>query len=166
MQKEKKSNFPESWRHIEANLLGFVLSILRNKQDAEHLVQELTIVAYLSFDEFNDPNQLHGWIFRLAKWRSIDFLRKTSREHKVKGQLPTEATYVEQPISDPFIHKAIHTAIANLPEMQKEIMSRFVNGQSPKIISEDLKIAESTVRSHLRFARQKISDKILHNLER
>ena len=60
-------------------LLAYVLSMLRDLQDAEDVVQETLMRAHASVHQLNDPGSLWGWLRRIAHNAAVDAARASGR---------------------------------------------------------------------------------------
>jgi RNA polymerase sigma-70 factor (ECF subfamily) len=52
------------------------LRLARNRQDAEDLVQEVMLRAYVNFDSFRDGSNVHAWLYRILHNTWISLYRK------------------------------------------------------------------------------------------
>ena len=69
-------------RH-ESRLLGLCIRMLRNRTDAEDIVQDTFLTTWRRLESLQDPAAFKPWMFRLASNGCLDFLRR--REGKVDG---------------------------------------------------------------------------------
>ena len=56
------------------------LSHAGNPADAEDLTQEAFLKAYRSIDGLKEPERLKSWLYSIAKFTAIDWVRKRQRE--------------------------------------------------------------------------------------
>ena len=111
-------------------------------QDAEELVQEVFVTAWLRLPDLADPQAFPGWICAIARNRAIDHAR-------VKR--PTEP-FVEVGAADPDAALAIDTlrAIRDLPEAYREtLLLRLVEGLNGPEIAVRTGLTEGSVRVNL-----------------
>lgn len=59
------------------------LRLTRNKQDAEDLLQETKLLAYLGFYLFREGSNLNAWLYRIMRNSWIDQYRKRTRRPNV-----------------------------------------------------------------------------------
>lgn len=72
---------PETWVEIFGDdLYRYALSRLRNKHDAEDVVQETLIAAYKNRDQFTGTGPFPAWLNGILKRKIIDHFRKSNRE--------------------------------------------------------------------------------------
>jgi RNA polymerase sigma-70 factor (ECF subfamily) len=145
-------------------LYRVMYGMVRNRDDAEDLVEEAFIKAYRSIKRFETGRPFYVWLRRIAVNNAINFLRK---ERRIRTD-PLE--YVAQKLAngrnDPvamteqkLLQERINTAMARLPKEFRIILSLKVEeDMSYSEISEALKIPRGTVMSRLARARQKLKE--------
>lgn len=58
------------------------LNMIRNKEDAEDLTQEVFTAVYLSIEKFEGSSKLSTWIYSIALNKSKEFLRNKTRKKR------------------------------------------------------------------------------------
>lgn len=152
----------------QGRILRFVTQLVRSREDAEDIVQESFVKAYLSLDSFRGQSSFYTWIYRIAFNMAIDFKRKVARRggdgveldeiDKAKHlgsvphvALPSEAlTRREQ-------GESISKALAELSEEHKTvIVLREIDGLSYDEIARITGVSKGTVMSRLHYARKRM----------
>ncbi|MES2642360.1 MAG: sigma-70 family RNA polymerase sigma factor [Myxococcota bacterium] len=112
-------------------------------QDAEDLVQEVFVTAWLRLGELTDHDAFGGWVCAIARNRAVDHWR---------ARRPTEPLTVEPaapPASDRGVHDVL-AAVQALPEAYREtLLLRLVAGYTGPEISERTGLTEGSVRVNL-----------------
>lgn len=112
-------------------------------QDAEDLVQEVFVTAWLRLPELADPSAFPGWICAIARNRAADHGRARRPVLRL----------VEEPSAsdpDPVALRDILAAIHALPEAYRETLAlRLVEGLSGPEIAERTGLTEGSVRVNL-----------------
>jgi RNA polymerase sigma-70 factor (ECF subfamily) len=126
------------------NVYGYARSIVRNDHDAEDIVQQVftrMLTAIGGYEERSVP--FSAWLLRIAHNLSIDHLR---RRNPVCEE-PEVMAAPDIPAADSHhLRTAIHDALAELPEPQREIVVlRHLAGLSPGEIAERLGRSEDSV---------------------
>ena len=173
----KKGNviaFDNIYEMYSKRLYGFVLRYVKQKEDAEGIVQEVFIKIwetrnkidiYLSFDSF---------IFTIAYNTTINLLRKRINEHKYHERLNsvqqiTEADQIIDEIHFKEINTQLQSLINKLTPRQKEIfqLSREL-GLTHEEIAKKLNISVNTVKNHmvttLAFIKSHIDNGLIANI--
>lgn len=70
------SVFDELYEHYHHDIYQFLFYMVRNKEQAEDLVQEVYIRVLKSYDRFEGRSSEKTWLFSIAKNVAIDFFRK------------------------------------------------------------------------------------------
>src|SRR6266852_136220 len=68
--------FLETVVHLRPQLYRYCARMTGSPLDGEDVMQEALFEAYRKLDQFDDSRALSPWLFRIARNRSIDFLRK------------------------------------------------------------------------------------------
>ncbi|MHB1844842.1 MAG: sigma-70 family RNA polymerase sigma factor [Deltaproteobacteria bacterium] len=152
---------------------SFVLTILKDPDDADDVAQEAFLKAYRGLASFKGEAGFFTWLYRIANNLAIDLLRR--RGHLIREELDdaifdegAEAaaggilgTQLGQNPAETMLRgelaAKLEEALAQLPEKHRAILVlREVDGLSYEEISEALDIPKGTVMSRLFHARGKM----------
>jgi RNA polymerase sigma-70 factor (ECF subfamily) len=67
----------------EARLRGFVRSLLNNWDSVDEVMQETSLVAWRKFAQFDPSTNFMAWAAAIARFESLKYLRRQSRERLV-----------------------------------------------------------------------------------
>ncbi|MFF2448749.1 RNA polymerase sigma factor SigX [Neobacillus sp. NPDC058068] len=70
------SVFEELYQKYHNDVFQFLFYMVRNKEHAEDLVQEVYIRVFKSYDRFEGKSSEKTWLFSIARNVAIDFFRK------------------------------------------------------------------------------------------
>ena len=140
-----------------SRIYGLGLYLLRDKTDAEDLVQDTFLKIWRggsAFDPLRGP--LDAWILLNARGLAIDLLRRRSLEARKLASQPkvAEAPIEEDPawraeVSDLF--QRASDAMTHLPQRQRSVLELTYLGQrSSREAAEILGIPRGTVKSRAR----------------
>ena len=163
--------YAELCRRHSQKLLRTILRITRNVEDAEDMLQETLLKAYVHIGTFEGRSAFSSWLTRIAINSALMSSRK-KRSHYVysleggvdgddfKLPEPTETSHNPE---ESFILNALENecvrAIRHLsPTLQVVIQIRYREDASVAQIAKMLDISESTVKSRLLRARSKIRE--------
>jgi len=161
----KQDIFEEVYRKYQHGLYLFALSLTHHPQDAEDLVEETFLKAYLSY---NGKMNIHAWLFKVLKNLFIDEYRKK------KKYIHTEENFIEN-IIDPSIelNKIFHEKEEKRQWMYKKIYQSdplerncmiltMTSGMKDQEIAEILQITPE----YLRVIRHRVKEKLKKEAEK
>lgn len=149
-------------------MLGLVQSILSDSDEAEEVVLEAFSAAWNAVGSLGDEHEtLLPWLFRIARNRAIDRLRRRKRWRlklaRAEAMGALEATRVAPPevneAAQPgwHVHQSVHAALAGLPPEQGEtVRLAYFHGLTHSEIAARLNIPMGTVKTRLRLAFDKL----------
>lgn len=150
---------------MKDKLFRLALSIVRDKADAEDIVQDVLLKLWQRKDEWNEIENLEAYCYRSVKNLSLDKIasgavRKTDnidQEHESYAFIDTHSPHtamVQEERRD-----ALYKCIDELPKNQKMVFQlREIEEMSYKEISETLNISEDLVKVSLFRARKKLKE--------
>lgn len=148
--------------HFEARLEAvysgvdrYVKYRLNGGPDAEDLLQEICLTAYLKYDQLEKKDSFKAWILSIARNRCNDYFRKKNSNREVPLEAIPESKLVYGRrgwvVSTP-----VEETLDLLTEKDREILRLFYwQKLSLGEISEKLKIPAGTVKSRLNTARER-----------
>ena len=148
-----KSYRPEDFEAVvtkhENRLYRTALAITGNMSDAEDIVQEAFLRAYEKAPEFASDEHEKAWLIRVT----INLCNSRLRSPWRKLMVPLLEFY---PTSEPEQHELLEQIMALPPKYRTVIHLFYYEGYPIKDIAKLTGQKESTVRSHLTRARQKL----------
>jgi RNA polymerase sigma factor (sigma-70 family) len=153
--------FKKWWLDVEKDVITIGRSFLGSLDAAYDIAQEVAIAAYRDFDCFNNFKVFHKWVKVRTRWLALDELRY--RKHEVLFSEFKHIENVEQADAEPSNfpednhRRALIEAIKKLPNRQKQVVIKKLNGSTNTEIAEELGIEPSTVRSLFRHAQVHLS---------
>jgi RNA polymerase sigma-70 factor (ECF subfamily) len=162
---------------IEVPVYRLAFSMLRHKQDAEDVSQEVLIKLWRTLPDYRFECPLLIYVLKMTRTTVLDLQRKNARrrEHEVSLTVEDEdGDRVEMDVTDtsvdanPAEHLTraeriaeVRRAVEDLPPAERDmIMLKDIQGLSYAQIADLLSIEEGTVGSRLSRARKKL-EKIL-----
>jgi len=152
------------------------INLLRNKEDAEDVTQEVFTAVYLSIESFSGSSKLSTWIYSIAINKSKEFLRSKTRkkrfgfmttlEKEDSHALPSATIEFDHPgvlLENKERTEILFRAIDQLAENQKIAYTMHkIEGLSYTEIAEAMETSISSVES-LMFRSKKRLQEILKN---
>lgn len=161
IQQGESDAFNQLFRKYQKHIYSVCLSILKNPQDAEEVVSDTFIHAYLKFDQLKNPENFFAWLRKIAQNRSRDFLR-SKREEAIPFVYATEQPCRQSAPDESLLKQelmdAVMEAIELLPHKDREVLRAHIDGLSHMEISEKLGISYEASKSRLYRARKNIAE--------
>jgi RNA polymerase sigma-70 factor (family 1) len=147
--------FKEIYNRYWFVFYNYAYNIIRNKEIAEEIVQEIFFSLWNKREELEITHSLQGYLFTAVKFQTLNHIRsKKVRTNYASSYVAFENTLVDNS-NEEHIHfydlkKHIEIEVAKLPNKCQLIfrMSRNKH-QSIKTISDVLNISHKTVENHL-----------------
>ena len=126
-------------------LLGIGLRLLRNRSQAEDVVQETFLQIWRNAARFDRARgSAMGWMVAILRYRALDRLDSEKR-HTSAEDLPDIAAELSVSVED---QSALNACLAGLPEQwQQSIRLAFIEGYSHAEIAERTNNPLGTVKS-------------------
>lgn len=152
------------YKRFYGYLFAITLRYVKNQEDAEELVNESFVRVFAKLGTFigqgageQYERQFKAWIARISVNASIDFLRSKKITYSLDED---EAMEMDIPIveaADDLEVADIMKLLDALPEIQRSIFNLYeIEGYSHEEIANLLNIPESTSRTYLTRAKQKL----------
>jgi RNA polymerase sigma factor (sigma-70 family) len=158
-----KEAFSEVVKRCQDMAYAIAYAMLNDTGLAQDAAQEAFIAAYLNLTALREPAAFPGWFRRIV-------IKHSDRERRSrKPSYPLDdSTEISAMVPDPMRalaaseHKnEIHNAIAELPPIQRQIITLFyLRDYSQKEIEGFLELPVSTIKKHLFIARKKLKGRL------
>ncbi|TFG94904.1 MAG: sigma-70 family RNA polymerase sigma factor [Calditrichales bacterium] len=181
VQKAKKGDktaLAELISKYSERIYNLSLRILRNKEDAEDILQETFLTVIKKLDTFDGRSSFFTWVYRIATNASLMKLRKKKLNFV---ELPDNPDFVNRNVEEMFvdwsqnpsmdiqneeIRNDLQKAIDQLSEIYRSVfILRDIEDLSIKETSKILGITEENVKIRLRRARLFLREEISHHFE-
>ena len=148
-------------------LYGYVLTITRSHYIAEEITQEIFIKLWLCRDILHEVDNLDGYIFTMARNKTLNYLRKAASDvkllHHLQQQALPENNNVEERALLSEYDRLLRDALSLLSPQRRLVyqLSRD-NGLNHDEIASQLHLSRNTVKNHmveaLRFIRRYLGE--------
>jgi RNA polymerase sigma-70 factor (ECF subfamily) len=166
--------FAEIFERYHGRIYGYLRKLVGTSDGAHDLTQETFVLAFRSRDTYRPRGRFQAWLYRIATNLARGRFQEIERERMECESAPLSA------VPDPGVSAAgpsdalesaetrriVATAIARLSLEEREVvLLRHFEGLRFTEIAAMLGISESTVKSRMRYALEKLEN-ILHPLKR
>jgi len=161
--------FQELVLRYHQKIFRVIVGLLRNREDALDVAQEVFFRAYRKIKNFQGGSSFYTWLYRIAVNLVIDSQRRQKRtpldfRDPMDGLFEEQNEVAKDPFSDVQARELRETLIAAIsdltPEHKAVIILRTIEGLSYRDIGEILGCSEGTVMSRLHYARKKLHEKL------
>ena len=169
--KGEQNAYAELVKRYQAYVFTLVLRMLKTREDAEEVAQDVFIKAYRSLADFRGESKFSTWLYTIANTTSITFLRKKKLDvHSLDNEKVFEvadskdsgfrANLVEQKSRVNMVNEAI----AMLSPDDAGIITLFYKAeQNLEEIARILRLETNTVKVRLHRARTRLKEKMEKN---
>jgi RNA polymerase sigma-70 factor (ECF subfamily) len=169
--KGEQNAYAELVNRYQAYVFTLVLRMIKTREDAEEVAQDVFIKAYRSLADFRGESKFSTWLYTIANTTSITFLRKKKLDvHSLDNEKVFEvadskdsgfrANLVEQKSRVNMVNEAI----AMLSPDDAEIITLFYKAeQNLEEIARILRLETNTVKVRLHRARTRLKEKMEKN---
>jgi len=169
--KGEQNAYAELVNRYQAYVFTLVLRMIKSREDAEEVAQDVFIKAYRSLADFRGESKFSTWLYTIANTTSITFLRKKKLDvHSLDNEKVFEvadskdsglrANLVEQKSRVNMVNEAI----AMLSPDDAEIITLFYKAeQNLDEISRILRLETNTAKVRLHRARTRLKEKMEKN---
>ena len=167
----EQNAYAELVNRYQAYVFTLVLRMIKSREDAEEVAQDVFIKAYRSLADFRGESKFSTWLYTIANTTSITFLRKKKLDvHSLDNEKVFEvadskdsglrANLVEQKSRVNMVNEAI----AMLSPDDAEIITLFYKAeQNLDEISRILRLETNTAKVRLHRARTRLKEKMEKN---
>lgn len=150
-------------------LFGMIISIVKKREEAEDVLQEVFVKIWEKAYTFNeDRGNVYSWIVTLTRNKAIDRIRSKGYKTQQKASQDVDAPEftLEGNKFDPlettiFSDRAelVRKALGEIPKSQSEVLEiAYYRGMTQSEISDHLEIPLGTVKTRMRQGMIKLKD--------
>jgi len=145
-----------------------VYAIAKSTYAAEEITQEIFIKLWTNQDLLKNVNNIDGYIYKITKNYSLNYLRKVASDSRLSDQLMKVAVISEN-ITESRVHESeyrelIANALNELSPQRKLVYTlNREEGLNYNEIAEQLDLSKNTVKNHLFAALDFIRTHLIKN---
>ena len=169
VQARDEMAFREIVERYQAKVFSIIYGILRNRNDAEDIAQQVFAKVYFSIKNFDFRSSLLTWIYKITVNECYDYLRKKrvrklvyesdfSADDSVRMELSDANAGSEAPVDKRLAqHDLILKLLAKISEEDRSLLLlKEVEGHSVEELAGMTGMNENTIKVKLFRARQKL----------
>jgi len=156
-------------RQLQGRLFALAYSYAGDREDARDLAQEIFVRLYEVRGQWPSGDEFLPWLFRVARNRSVDFLRRRSVRRPAStvdetevAELPDLSPGAETRAIEQDRRSLLRAALRGLSAINREIVVlRDVHGLPIQQVASILGIPLGTVKSRASRARVELTERVL-----
>jgi len=108
----------------EAAVQGFIRTLVSRREDVAEILQEVAVVLWEKFAEFDQSRDFRQWAFGIARYKVLAHLRDRSRDRHVfdESLITLIADEATADTSGELRRQALEVCLEKLPPAQREIV--------------------------------------------
>jgi RNA polymerase sigma-70 factor (family 1) len=159
-------SFDHIFRKYNKKIYYFAISYLKNKEEAEDVVQEVFMNLWKHHDQINEYYVFNKYLFKIAYNATCKKIRKQASDKKqmevAMQNLIFEDDSINLEIEYNNLVDTANSLIDKLPSRQKGIFLMSLNEQlTSEQIAEQLNISKKTVENYLTMAKASLKKSLV-----
>ncbi|SDH81409.1 RNA polymerase, sigma subunit, SigX [Alteribacillus persepolensis] len=171
-----QDEFERLYENYHHSLFRYLFYMVRDKEAAEELVQEVYIKVFHSFHTFEGKSSEKTWLYSIARHVGIDWIRKQNRKKRkwlgfigplAKYEVKDPAPLPDEIVSTKEEVKHVYEAMEQCtPDQRQVIVLRYLESLSIKETADILGWSDSKVKTTQHRAVKKIKSVLEQKQER
>lgn len=170
----EESAFAELLRRYRAPVFNLCLRMLKNRDDAEDVAQDVFIKVFAMLDRYDERYAFRSWLFKISANQCIDFIRKNRvkmlsldepmqyRGEEIERQFPDDGATPDETLESKELGTLLLDVTAELPPHYRSmIVLRHQEQMSYEEIAQVMDLPLGTVKARIHRARAMMKDKLL-----
>jgi RNA polymerase sigma-70 factor (ECF subfamily) len=135
-------------------LFGLILRIVRERGEAEEVLQDVFVQAWNRADSYNAVlGSPVGWLIGIARNRAVDRMRSNAVRARAEGQAipasPVQTPETQTSLGE--LQRGIRQALASLPTDQRELIEQaYFEGLTQSELAARFRLPLGTVKTRVR----------------
>jgi len=166
LRAREQAALAELYERLAPWVLGVAHRILGDADEADEVLSDVFVQVWRRIDQHDaSRGPLTPWVLSIARNRSLDVLRRRGRWRRKAALVETEPNAEgeldEASVPGWPVHRAVHEALAALPEEQRRVvLLAYFEGLSHSEIAQRTGDPLGTVKTRLRLAQQKLEESL------
>lgn len=153
-------------RHAQT-VYNLIFRIVRDEGVADELLQETFWQVWQKAEQFRGDGEVAAWLFRVARNKSLDELRRrkarpaTEPDTLTEELAPPAKDDVEKTAEKSWQAQRVHQALREIPDEQRRCLDlAYFRGLTHRQIAEYMDLPMGTVKTRIRLAMQKLEQSL------
>ena len=149
------------WEEFSGQIRGYLLGKVRQKDDADDLLQEIFIKIHNNINTLQDEKKLAPWIHQIVRNTLTDYYRKRDLETAELNEESTSIPDADVPddIYSECVNGCLKVFIDRLPDKYKKpLVLSDIKEHKQKDIAKEMNLSYSGLKSRVQRGRNMIKD--------
>ena len=155
-----KAAFGKLARRYRDPVLALAYDFLKDYENAKDVAQDVFMKAFKNIGDFEEKSRFSSWLYRITVNTCLDARKSDTRRRRYLFSRIDQADSdykIDESNQSEGLDNTLSKELNNLSDQQRAaIVLRYFHDKSVREIAEVLNCTESTVRSHLYRALQKL----------
>lgn len=162
-QSQDARAFGELYNRYNKKVYLYCNKILKNREDAYDVTQDIFVKISVSILKLKDPNTLVKWLFLVARNACLDLIQKNKRSSTTtlesEDLIPEDVFDMEAALGKEELFNKMESALNQLkPEDKTFLEAKYFHGKSVKDLTQTYGMSASAVKMRLMRTRQKVQN--------
>lgn len=137
-------------------LLRYATNLMKDKDQASHIVQDSLVKAYVNLNSFNLKKSFSSWIYRIVHNEAVNSIKKNRKEVPISDDFEFESGQnLEKDFEQKEIAIYVEKCLDSMPLIYSEPLSLYyLSEKSYEEIGDILRIPMGTVATRMSRARK------------
>jgi len=125
-EQQRHDRFLRLFLEHEEALRSFVRALVREREEAREVMQEVAAILWRKFDTLESPEDFRRWAFGIARFEALAAARDRARDrHVFNDDLLTQLALEAEQAADALDaeREALHRCMEKLPESQRALVA-------------------------------------------
>lgn len=154
--------FEALYQQLSHKLYQFIYYIVLDESRAQELTHEAFLTLYDKRKQYRKEYQVTTWLWTIARNKSYDHMKKAKelniQDEEIITSLEDEHISALEKLIEEANSNLVSAAMAQLPEMQREAITLWMNGHSGDEISQILDRSKQAVKNLINRAKVKLKE--------
>lgn len=155
--------FAQLYNYYKAPALRFTISLLKDEEEAENLVQDVFVKIWIKREQIKPDYNFSSYLFTCLRNMAFDYFKKVEKSELLRIQFMEGMALAAEDEKEEKERRItlVQTAVESLSVKRKLILKLNIEeGKSYQEIAEFLRISKNTVKNQLVKAKQILREKM------
>jgi RNA polymerase sigma-70 factor (ECF subfamily) len=146
------------WLDVSGRLRRFIAARVRNRDDAEDVLQDVFVKIHDQLSRLEDPARLHAWVYQITRNAIVDYYRRRGRTPELTTEFPEDlaADAAEPDLTDEVAAWLLPMIDTLAPKYRDALRLSEVQGLTQQETASRLGISLSGAKSRVQRGRERL----------